>query len=114
MAMNNQESKRIQEHIQGMQRMIAEIDTATGYIDKQAATQTLEANAESWFRESITLLEQQQREIETKDELLERILKIYINHKEAKYHNPTSIELIGKLVEMHLDSNKEVSTDVQT
>jgi len=53
-------------HMGAVKELLYEIDTAVGYIDKKAAIQTLEANAQGYLRQSIAII----------DSLLETVEKL--------------------------------------
>jgi pyruvate/2-oxoacid:ferredoxin oxidoreductase beta subunit len=97
----------IQEHVEKVREALQKIKGAKNYHDVTAYIRAIEVCTIDWLQDSLDIIEQQQREIDTKNELLERILKNYKDHKAAKYHNPTTIELIGKLVERHLEVSKD-------
>jgi len=94
-------------HMGAVKELLYEIDTAVGYIDKKAAIQTLEANAQVYLRQSIAII----------DSLLETVEQLTAQNTAMKESLENAKSTIAYLIseypnEMWTDQSKHIWEEV--
>ena len=108
------DNQKVQEHIEKVREALNAVATTTGLM-RYEASRFLGDHSEGWLEQSLDIIEQQQREIESLKEHIKGIHRIVLTagfYKTTEGMNSALVSAEWACREA-LSPNKEVSTDVQ-
>lgn len=81
-------------HMHAVKELLYDIDTAVGYIDKTAAIQTLEANAQGYLRQSMAIMDHLLETVEQLQKRCDRLVDAelrYVQKIEQMHHRDNAL-----------------------